>query len=83
MLWVIPIVHLRNGMNSRVVNNKILSHIQFKAIAMVSKQEGLCDDLSSNPDRCGKAVRHLHDKYANRMFKHKTSKNNSSTLHYI
>lgn len=80
---------MHNGMNSHVVNKKFLSHIQFKAIATVSDREGLCDDLSRNPVRCGKAVRHLHDKCVNRMFKHQPSRpkqegeHNSSTLHYI
>lgn len=87
MLWVIPIVHLHNGMNSHVVNNRFLSHIQFKAIAMVSEQEGLCDDLSSNPDRCGKPVRHLHEKSVNRMFTHQPSSPNkqerTTAAHYI
>lgn len=73
MLGVIPIVHLCNGMNSHVVNNKFLSHIQFESIAVVSEQEGLCDDLSSNPDRCSKAIRHLHDNYVNKVFKHQPS----------
>ncbi|GAA6069259.1 uncharacterized [Tachysurus ichikawai] len=59
MLGVIPIVHLCNGMNSHVVNNKFLSHIQFESIAVVSEQEGLCDDLSSNPDRSFQAFLHM------------------------
>lgn len=63
-------------MYSHVVNNKFLSHIQLKAFAVVSEQEGLCDDLSGNSDRCGKAARHLHDKCVNRMFKHQPSSPN-------
>lgn len=53
---------------------QVFFHLQFKAIAVVSEQESLCDDLSGNPDRCGKAMRHLHDNNANRMFEHQLSR---------